>query len=170
MWNMPSRKASSQLCTDIRFNKSPILSKDAFLAVLALEIKRTERSHRPFVLMLLECRRLLKPGGNEEVIEKFLAALARSVRETDVGGWHEDRAVVGVIFTEIGEAEGRSIAGALLTRVTKALSGILTIEQTSEITMSFRVYPEAGRKLGPASELQQRHVPSGDNFEYYESW
>jgi hypothetical protein len=149
MWNIGSRKASLQLHTGVRSEAPQFLSEDEFLVVLSREKKRTERSNRPFVLMLLDCRSLRKPGNDQEVIEKFLIALARSVRETDVGGWYEDRTIVGVSFTEIGAAEGKSIASALLKRVANALSGILTTEQISQITLSFRVFPEASDKRGP---------------------
>jgi len=101
--------------------------------------------------MLLDCRSLRKSGNDQEVLEKFVVALARSVRETDVGGWYEDRAIAGVSFTEIGAAEGKSIASALLKRVGNALSGILTTEQISQITLSFRVFPEASDKRGQGS-------------------
>jgi GGDEF domain-containing protein len=148
MWNIGSRKASSQLHTGVRSEPPQFLSQDEFLVVLSREKKRTERSNRPFVLMLLDCRSLRKPGNDQEVIEKVLAALARSVRETDVGGWYEDRAIAGVSFTEIGAAEGKSIASALLKRVANALSGILTTAQISQITLSFRVFPEARDKGG----------------------
>jgi lipopolysaccharide/colanic/teichoic acid biosynthesis glycosyltransferase len=121
---------------------SQLLAEDAFLTMLCLERKRTSRSQRRFVLMLLESSTLLKGGNNVENFEKVLCALSRSTRETDIKGWYKDSSILGVIFTEIGAAEGKSIASALLTKVTHALCGTLGIEHINEIRLSFHVFPE----------------------------
>jgi exopolysaccharide biosynthesis polyprenyl glycosylphosphotransferase len=110
--------------------------------MLALERKRTERSQRRFVLMLLETDKLLKGGNHEKVFERVLDALFRSSRETDVKGWYEAGSVIGVIFTELGAAEGNSVAHALFTKILNALGSTLSIEQVNELRISFHVYPE----------------------------
>jgi lipopolysaccharide/colanic/teichoic acid biosynthesis glycosyltransferase len=110
--------------------------------MLCLERKRTERSHRRFVLMLLQSDSLLTAGDNDGTFEQVLCALSRSTRETDIKGWYEDGCVMGVIFTEIGAAEGKSVANALLNKVTSALCGTLSIEQINEVSLSFHVFPE----------------------------
>src|SRR2546428_12531042 len=69
---------------------------------LCLERKRTERSRSHFVLMLLECQ-----ASNRDVaFAKVLCTLSPSTRETDIRGWYKEGDVIGVIFTEIGAAEG----------------------------------------------------------------
>jgi len=110
--------------------------------MLRLERKRTERSHRKFVLMLLESSSLLKADESPDTFHSVIAALYRSTRETDIKGWYKNDSVIGVIFTEIGAAEGKSIANALLSKVTNALCGTLSIEQINEIRLSFHVFPE----------------------------
>jgi lipopolysaccharide/colanic/teichoic acid biosynthesis glycosyltransferase len=119
-----------------------ILGQELFVRMLRLERKRTERSQRPFVLMLLDSRRLLKAVNSEEQFEKVLHALSHSTRETDIKGWYEDGTVFGVIFTEIGTADGKSVTNALLTRVMNALCKTLSIGQINEIRISFHVFPE----------------------------
>ncbi len=121
---------------------SEILAQKPFLKMLALERKRTERSVRGFVLMLLDCGSLLKIAHKAESFEKILHALSKSTRETDITGWYKDRVVIGVIFTELGPAEGASVATALLTKVTNALCSTLSIEHINQISLSFHVYPE----------------------------
>jgi lipopolysaccharide/colanic/teichoic acid biosynthesis glycosyltransferase len=120
-----------------------ILDQEFFVRMLRLERKRTERSQRPFVLMLLDSRLLLKARGNGAQFEKVLCALTNSTRETDIKGWYEDGAVFGIIFTEIGAADGKSVTTALLNRVTSALCTTLSIEQINEIRISFHVFPDA---------------------------
>jgi lipopolysaccharide/colanic/teichoic acid biosynthesis glycosyltransferase len=92
--------------------------------------------------MLLNSHRLLNAVSNKEHFEKVLCALSHATRETDIKGWYEDGSIFGVIFTEIGAAEGKSVTNALLTRVTKVLSTTLSIEQIHEIRLSFHVFPE----------------------------
>src|SRR5215469_8580280 len=99
-----------------------VLDERAFSKMLYLERKRAERSNNRFVLMLLESATLLKSGSEESVAVKILSAVSQSTRETDVKGWHKDGNSIGVIFTEIGAAEGRAVTAALLSRITDALS------------------------------------------------
>jgi lipopolysaccharide/colanic/teichoic acid biosynthesis glycosyltransferase len=128
---------------------SGMLAQNLFLRMLCLERKRAERSGRRFVLMLLESGRLLKTDNKEAALEKVLCALSESTRDTDMKGWYKEGSVIGVLFTEIGSAEGQAVANALLTKVTKALSGTLSIEEINQISLSFHVYPEDSASIGP---------------------
>src|ERR1700677_5072494 len=125
------------------------LDQELFTMMLRLERKRTERSQRRFVLLLLESRNLLKAGENQHALDKVVAALAHSTRETDFKGWYKRDFVIGIIFTEVGAAEGNSIANALLKKVTNALGATLGIEQINELKLSFHVFPEHVAEQGP---------------------
>jgi lipopolysaccharide/colanic/teichoic acid biosynthesis glycosyltransferase len=116
--------------------------------MLALERKRTERSGRCFVLMVLDPGRLLKADNKGAVVANILDAL-ESIRDTDIKGWYKDGAVIGVIFTEIGAAEQKSAVRALSTKVTDALFDKLSVEQINEIRLSFHVFPEDWDGQGP---------------------
>lgn len=120
-----------------------VLPQGPFMRMLCLERKRSERSRRPFVLMLLESSSLLKKGVRGAAFEQVLDALYHSTRETDIKGWYREGSVIGVIFTELGESvAGCTVAHALLTKVTNALSRNLNIEQINRINLSFHVFPE----------------------------
>jgi len=125
--------------------------------MLFLERKRSERSEKPFVLMLLESTKLLK-YGDESVFDRVLSALVSSTRDTDAKGWYEEHSTIGVIFTELGsKADGKSVAGALLSKVTTSLTSTLTINEIREIHISFRVFPEdwdGGR--APIDDVESR--------------
>jgi lipopolysaccharide/colanic/teichoic acid biosynthesis glycosyltransferase len=131
-----------------------LLDEKAFIRTLCLERKRTERSSNRFVLMLLESNGLLKSGPDQQALQKVIRALSDATRETDVKGWYEEESILGVIFTEIGAADGRAVANALLTRITDALSSSLSIEQIHKIRLSFHVFPEeAGNGSDRAVDL-----------------
>ena len=74
-----------------------ILNEGAFHRMISLERKRTERSRKPFLLMLLDMGDGLRPdnNGNEKALDKILSALSLSTRETDVTGWYKNNSVVG---------------------------------------------------------------------------
>jgi lipopolysaccharide/colanic/teichoic acid biosynthesis glycosyltransferase len=119
---------------------STVLAPELFSKMLSVERKRSERSKRRFVLMLLELENLAKSKRGDP-LNKILLALSHTMRETDIMGWYGDLRL-GVILTEIGSAEGKTVARALLTKVVKALSSTLSIEQIDEIRLSFHVFPE----------------------------
>ena len=123
-------------------SRADIFDEKLFRRMLALERKRSERSNARFVLMLLESASLLRLGTDQQGVPKVLGALSRSSRETDIKGWYRHGVVLGIIFTEIGAADGKMVASALLSRVTNALSEVLSIEEIHEIKLSFHVFPE----------------------------
>ena len=118
-----------------------MLDESAFTRMLALERKRAERSSRRFVVLLLEADNLLKAGSDSQPIHSIIRALFSSTRDTDIKGWYESASVLGVIFTEIGTADGRAVSTALLTRITDALSSVLSIDQINKIRLSIHVFP-----------------------------
>jgi lipopolysaccharide/colanic/teichoic acid biosynthesis glycosyltransferase len=117
-------------------------AQERFLRSLYLEERRSERSGRRFVLMLLESANLFGAGDQAEALGQLLKALRSSIRETDIIGWHEEGSVLGIIFTEIGEADGNTVAGALLTKVATVLASTLRIEEISQVRLSLHIFPE----------------------------
>ena len=125
-----------------------LLPQNLFLKLLCLERKRTERSGRRFVLMLLDTGNLLK-APKTPVLANLMSALTQSTRDTDLKGWYKAGSVVGVIFTEIGGAEENSIVQALSAKLTEALYEVLSIGEINEIRLSFHIFPEDWDEEGP---------------------
>src|SRR5260370_3638454 len=96
-------------------SSSGILDEKSLLKMLCLEQKRTERSSRRFVLVLIEPGHLLKTG-TERFQKKVLDALARSTRETDIKGWDKEGTIIGIIFTEICEVDALVEGDILVNR------------------------------------------------------
>jgi lipopolysaccharide/colanic/teichoic acid biosynthesis glycosyltransferase len=132
--------------------------QDLFITMLRLERKRTERSNRRFVLMLLDACGLLKADQSRETLHKVIAALSNSFRETDIKGWYKGDSTIGVIFTEVG-ADGKSVANGLLTKVTNALCTVLSIEQINQVNLSFHVYPESSNDSGTGGPTDSTLYP-----------
>ncbi len=125
------------------FSRDPdILTAESFRRMIALERKRSERSRKPFMLLLLDRGGGLPSENSGKTLAKVLPALSLSTRETDIIGWYAEDCVVGVVFTEIGAEDGNSLAGSIITRVTETLRNNLTSEQFSQLNISFHVFPE----------------------------
>src|SRR5262245_4729284 len=77
-------------------------SEPLFVRALSLERKRAERSRKRFVLMLLERAEPRRDTGRDAVLNRAIPGILRSIRETDIAGWHRENAAVGVIFAELG--------------------------------------------------------------------
>ena len=119
-----------------------ILNEGAFHRMISLERKRTERSRKPFLLMLLDMGNGLRSDQNEKALDKILLALSLSTRETDVTGWYKNNSVVGVMFTEFGVESRNTILSTMMTRVSETLRNNLSSQQFGLISISFHLFPE----------------------------
>lgn len=119
-----------------------LLGEESFHRMISIERKRTERSRKPFLLMLLDTGTYHSNGKTSRTMERIVAALLASSRETDVTGWYRKNAVVGVMFTELGIEDRSSIVSTMLTRVSESLREKLTLEQFNQISISFHLFPE----------------------------
>ena len=118
-----------------------ILSEEAFRRMLSLERKRSERSERPFVLLLIETGRN-QPGDKQgRDLLDVLSALQGATRETDVTGWYTTNSVVGIMFTEI-ILENNAVLSTILSRIGAVLRDRLDTDQFSRIKFSFHVFPD----------------------------
>ena len=119
-----------------------ILREEAFKRMIAIERKRTERSAKPFLLMLLETGNHTSEERSTQVLSKVINTLVPATRETDVIGWHRDNLCVGVMFTQLVFFDQKSIVSAMLGRVGAILQDNLSIEQFSQINISFHFFPD----------------------------
>ncbi len=135
-------ETSAWLDGNSNFQRCAIVPEELFAKVLSLERKRTERSRKPFLLMLLDAGKLLQADGREKVLRKMVSVLSSSTRETDVSGWYRENFVLGVIYTEIVAAAKSQILDVIRSKVSKALRSNLDLEQIDKIHISFHIYPE----------------------------
>jgi lipopolysaccharide/colanic/teichoic acid biosynthesis glycosyltransferase len=131
------------LSADVRpVEERGVLNEGAFHRMISLERKRTERSKKPFLLMLLDMGNHLHSESNGRALDKILSALSLSTRETDVTGWYRNNSIVGVMFTEFGLDERNTILSTMMTRVSETLRSTLSSPQFNQISISFHLFPE----------------------------
>jgi lipopolysaccharide/colanic/teichoic acid biosynthesis glycosyltransferase len=144
--------------------QGPIMSAQDFRRMITLVRKESERSRKPFMLLLLDIGDDLPSERDGRILANIEPALCASARDRDVTGWYSNNCVVGVMFTEIAIEESGSAPSTIITRVTQTLQGNLTLEQFNRVTLSFHVFPEdwdEESKQGPTNrtlypDLSQR--------------
>src|SRR5215510_195093 len=119
-----------------------IFDVESFTRILCFERKRTDRSQRPFLLLLLELRIGLRDGQRwrRSLVKNVIQSLQSCVRQTDMIGWYKHNTILGVIFTELDPEEPR--IGTILERVKAALHARLTPAHIAAVTLSTHLYPQ----------------------------
>ena len=97
-------------------------------------------------MMTLKGQKFFQSGGGKRAFQNLLHSLATSVRETDIIGWFQENAIVGVIFTELASPRAAILAGTILERVVAALHQDLSSEEIDSIDISVHVSPMIGIK------------------------
>ena len=97
----------------------------AFAYFLSIEQDRSERSGRPFFLVLVDL--LEEHSGVSGPIDPTVAAallsgLRSCLRGTDFVGWYRQGRVVGAVLTESRSRHGTDVARVVTSRVTQMLS------------------------------------------------
>jgi len=163
MWNLRNLnkpfESKTKIFSPLEGSAPELMPETAFVKMIYVEQKRTERSRRRFILMLLNCGSLLSAGKTVETLDEILFALSSVIRETDTKGWYKDGSVIGVIFTEVSPSDEKQAAAAvLLEKVKNALSIALEDEQASQIGISAHVFPEDWRQDGSSgSDILKLH-------------
>lgn len=112
-----------------------------FHHLLRIERRRTERSKKPFLLMLLDISRLIAEQPIKKAFESLNPVLASAFRETDIRGWYDHNRVIGVIFTEMASLDESSLQ-RVFNKIQSHLNAKFTEALLSKITISFHIYPE----------------------------
>jgi lipopolysaccharide/colanic/teichoic acid biosynthesis glycosyltransferase len=118
-----------------------LFDEKSFAKVLCLERKRTDRSHRLFLMVLLEFSPLILVGKHRRLtlVKNIIQTLKFCIRQTDIIGWYKKNTAIGIIFTEL--YLDKPDTEKILEKVTTELQVRLTPEQLSAITVSVYVHP-----------------------------
>lgn len=118
-----------------------IYREDYFNEMVAIESKRTERSARPFLLMLINLEEITNASEEKEIITKIVRELNATTRNTDLKGWVRYKHTLGVTFTELRQIDGNFVKDRISRKIYKNFSAALKLDQLSKISISFQTYP-----------------------------
>jgi hypothetical protein len=116
---------------------SLLLPEERFQRMLWRESKRSERSGKHLILMLIDHRKGSEPAKNSRSLVLAAGALGAVIRDTDIAGWFDGNGVLGVIFTEFGHADVNLAARTIETKITGSLQRTLTAQQLNRVHISF---------------------------------
>jgi lipopolysaccharide/colanic/teichoic acid biosynthesis glycosyltransferase len=117
----------------------PAAQETFFVQMLRLERRRTERSGRPFLLMLIE-------GGRERresrglLFYRVANAISACTRETDILGWYKQDLTLGLLMTEIACTDMATI-GLLTEKISLAIQRAVGPPAYDRLKLVFRIYP-----------------------------
>jgi hypothetical protein len=117
-------------------------NEEGFHYLLTIELKRSERSGRPFLLLLVDLRE--QPGGSARidraVAATLFSSLCRCLRETDFVGWYRVEYVVGAVLTECRAGARTQVSRLVRHRLTAALADLLSMDIARRLRV--RVYQQ----------------------------
>jgi lipopolysaccharide/colanic/teichoic acid biosynthesis glycosyltransferase len=142
------------------------LTETAFRRLLCQERKRSERSRKSFLLMLVQ-HKSPKLHDEKPAWDRVVKPLAGLIRETDTLGWFESNSVLGVIFSELGGAELSAAVESIESKTLSALHRALHATQVEALEISFYSYPQSWKDGGITLTLDPVLYP--DLFDLNES-
>lgn len=116
--------------------------------MLRWERKRTERSQKPFVMITVEIRHLVK-AKEKKFIKNIAVVLDECFREIDIKGWYKDKSIVGIICPDVPH---KNVA-AIKRKLEEALGKALPPRFAQELNVSYICFPEAGLNEVSAQNL-----------------
>jgi lipopolysaccharide/colanic/teichoic acid biosynthesis glycosyltransferase len=128
------------------------LPEAAFRRVLCQERKRSERSRKSFLLMLVR-HKVSKLNAELFALQRVVRPLGTLSRETDTLGWFESNHALGVIFSELGDAELIAAVKRIESKAFSALQSALNAHQAEALEISIYSYPRSWKDGGLTATL-----------------
>ena len=126
-------KPSRPVECDRRLDRPHVMSEEIFRTVLIRERKRADRFNQPFLLFLVGV-----DGSDAALLPPAVVdALGAVTRDTDVLGWFEEGAALGLIVPEVGAA-GVELARHVEGRIRKELA--LRLDPKTRRQVSLRLH------------------------------
>jgi lipopolysaccharide/colanic/teichoic acid biosynthesis glycosyltransferase len=120
-----------------------VLSEELFRSSLIRLRQRVDRTNQPLVVMLLR----LNDGvaaNSAPIWERTIAAVAAATRDTDVLGWFERSAVIGVILTDL-DVFDEPRRRQLEARLQRSVAACLDSETAGIVSICFHVQSPSPR-------------------------
>lgn len=140
-----------------------MISEEQFRRMLCRERKRSERSRKHLLLMLIDSKEIKNWKGAAVLIGKLAGVLNQTIRETDLAGWFETGSVLGVIFTELGGTDVSAAVKIIESKVTAGLQKAFKPAQLSNFQLSFYAFPDGWEGNGHGRPVDAALYP--DLFE-----
>jgi hypothetical protein len=133
------------------FFQSSAYNQEAFRYLLESESKRSEQSGHLYQVLLVSWTdvegRIVQMDSR--VATTVMAALPRSLRETDYIGWYREKHIVGAVLTVLVEESMTQVASHVQKRLVEILQSELSIEESRRLRIRVYLHGEfKGIELG----------------------
>jgi exopolysaccharide biosynthesis polyprenyl glycosylphosphotransferase len=119
------------------------LSQEQFRRMLCRERKRSERSRKHLLLMLVDDGKGgIQQSKSDAFLKQIAILLCSAIRETDLAGWFEADSVLGFIFTEFGGSDVSMAAKTIESKVVTELRQAFKASELSHCQISFYAFPD----------------------------
>ncbi|MGB7569681.1 MAG: sugar transferase [Chitinivibrionales bacterium] len=108
-----------------------------FNSLLVVERKRSERSRKHFLLMLVDISKVTT-NRHASFLRKLSNVLEISTRDIDIKGWYKNKKILGIIFTE----SQKGCWKILLTKIRNNISDMLAPEIANAVEISWIDFPQ----------------------------
>jgi lipopolysaccharide/colanic/teichoic acid biosynthesis glycosyltransferase len=164
LFSRPELPKIAHIATHSGSKEGDIAPESAFLNALHREVRRTERSGRPFVLALIQSHGF-GDGNGARVVSALTTAIRASIRETDWLGWYEHNKTLGIVLTEIGEASVAKVE-LLAQKISCAMKQAVNPLEFEGLRLIVRLFPQNpnwnevdGWKDDIYRDLHRKHGP-----------
>jgi len=132
-----------------------VIQEATFVQMLRLERRRTERSGKQFMLVLISGEEFRAESG-VTLLNNVVAAISSCTRETDFLGWYERDTTLGLLMTEISQANTATI-NIIVQKLSLAVQNAVSLESFRRLTLIFRLFPH---------EIE-KHPKEDEPFSFY---
>lgn len=117
-----------------------VIPEATFVQMLRLERRRTERSCKQLMLVLISSQDFRGKSG-AAFSNRISVALSGRFRETDVLGWYERNVTLGMLMTEINQGDAHA-AATIMRKVSQSLAHNLNEDSFRRLTLEYRLFPQ----------------------------
>jgi lipopolysaccharide/colanic/teichoic acid biosynthesis glycosyltransferase len=142
-----------------------VIQEAAFVQMLRFERRRTERSGKQFMLVLISGEDFHAESGGM-LVSSVVSAISSNTRETDVLGWYERDITLGLLMTEISLTDTATI-NTILQKISVAVQNAVSPEKYRRLALMYRIFPQEVAKLSDDDgdfilypDLSKRHAPT----------
>ena len=139
-WAKTTEHVSTPARTSAKRTPMTVIPESGFVEMLRFERRRTERSGRQFMLVLLSSKELRGKAAGP-FLGSIVAAVSATTRETDVLGWYEQDATLGLLMTEIGQADAATTE-TIVKKISDAVRKAISPESFKQLSLIFRIFPQ----------------------------
>jgi hypothetical protein len=129
----PASRLSEAMKGMASFSQSGAYNQEVFRYLLQSESKRSERSG--YFCRILLVHRTNAQGAivqmDSHVAKTVMAALSRSLRDTDYIGWYREGRIAGAVLTVLVQESMAQVASHLQKRLVEILRAELGVKETS---------------------------------------